>query len=374
MKKWFGIFIAVVCLVGLGVPAMATDTPATQSNWAVDGEIGIFTDYTWTDEDAGDTKNFKVAPWDDLKFGSKYRGEHFQGDFSIKLDDNAGVGNYTALVDKAVGTAKLSAFSVKFGLDDALSFNPVGSFRGKYGNSGIGSQIGGTKKYQVGVIVPVAKGMNIAALIAQPGQYWADLSGNTMETTLPAFEVAFSAFTGFPWKVFAGYESNKDVASDETVTAYLVGAVVRPKIGPVMLNVVASYATNFYQNQGSPWMTRAAFAGPYQWNYDPTQDTTKLGIAFGAEWWMTEKFGLGVGGGYQVFNADDDAAGIKYEDPMISYWVEAAYNVTSFFRILPYFVIEDRSDLKAKSAITGGQFDGKQGVTSYLGILWSFYL
>jgi len=369
MKKWFGIFIAVVCLMGIGAPAAMA-----QGGWAVDAEIGIFTDYTWTDEDAGDTKNFKVSPWDDLQFGAKYRGDMFDGNFNLKLDDNAGNGDYTAYFDKAVGTAKFSAFNVKFGLDDALSFNPVGSFRGKYGNSGIGSQIGGTKKYQVGIQVPVGKGMQIAALIAQPGQYWADLAGGVpMETTMPAVEVAFSAFTGFPWKVFAGYESNKELVTDETVTAYIVGAVVRPKIGPVNLNVVASYNTNFYQNQGSPWMTRAAFAGPYNWNYDPTQDTTKLGIAVGAEWMITEKFGLGAGGGYQVFNADD-AGGIKYEDPMMSYWVEGAYLVTPWFRILPYFVVEDRGDLKAQSAITGGQFDGKQGVQYSLGVMWRFHM
>ena len=89
-------------------------------------------------------------------------------------------------------------------------------------------------------------------MAAQPKEVWATRAGVSTEVKMPTLETRFGGFTGFPWAVWAGYESYDDTTNNETITAYTVGAVIRPKLGPLATNFTLNYATNLYQGDGAP--------------------------------------------------------------------------------------------------------------------------
>jgi hypothetical protein len=363
------------------------------ADWTIFGEAATFMRYTTLDEDAGDSSTYSQAPWDVGDLGALYKSDEFEGKFVIQLNDNGGTGDTTAQFDKAWIRKKFDAMSIQIGYADSLTFNPVEPWAMKYAASGIGGQIGGTRKYVLNFTFPVAKGMSFAVQASQPNTAYATgingwveamaaplidpvtfpgdgISTNT-ELTMPAIEVKFSAFTGFPWAVFAGYQTYDVTAEgqvagvavdeEETISAYLFGAVARPSIGPLRTSIVASYATNGFQTGGAPNMTTPAF-GSYPiggWNYDPTQDTTKLGVAFGAEMMFTEQVGIGFGAGWQRFEADGD-----YEDPTIAYYVSMKYAFAKNFAVYPYICIENYDTV----TLAGNDID--QGTMTQFGLVW----
>jgi hypothetical protein len=384
MKKWFGILMVAALLAGFSVPAMAS----ISDNWSLDGGVGVFTSWTNVDEDrsgkdGGDT-DLRVAPWDTMYLGVGYKGDKLSADFTILLDDNSWAGSgydETIQFDTAWAQVDFDAFSLRLGHQNALTFNPVGTPPGKYGNSGIGSNIGGTNKMSLDFIFPIAKGMKFEAMLAGPTYGYRDgvlglLAYTGMsaayaetDTMLPAIEVAFSAFTGFPWKVYGGYQTYTMVGAsgfdDYDISAYCVGAVVRPSFGPAHINFGVNYSTNLYITEGSPWQKLPAFAGPWQWNYDPETDTTRLAFAGGVAIDITKMVGVTFGAGYQIFEAEED-----FEDTMIGYYVNVPIQITKNFRVMPYISIEDAQTVKAVFKPTGVFDEYDQGTSTEYGVFW----
>jgi len=326
--------------------------------WSFGGGASIFTE--WTDNE--DTTTYREHPWDNLYLEANYKGENVTGAVVFCNDDNGGANGNTAYVEKAWGQVDLDGFSIKLGQYDALSFNPVGSPPGKYGNTGIGATIGGTSKYNVEAIFKPAPKMSVSVMLSRPGYGASDQSGvSVSDTMMPALEASLTGFAPFMWKVFGGFESyelNGGNYNEDTVDAYIVGAVVRPKVGPAKISVGVNYSTNGYITQGSPWQYNAGFQKHF-WNWTPDEDTTRLGIAGSASFKLTDMIGLTFGAGYQIFECGDD------EDPMLGYYVNLPIQVTKNLRIMPYVYIEDQDT----ATIYGKEYDGI--TTTTYGAMWT---
>lgn len=388
MKKLFGVLLAVIFVCALVAPAMA--------EWSFEGQAGIFTEIVKSEDADGNGDDiYQQHPWDTLNLSAKYKGDKISGEAAIENDDNGGSGDYSIYWDKVWAQVDLSAFSIKLGMYDALSFNPVGSPPGKYGNTGIGSNIGGTKKYNIEFIFKPAPKMSLSFMISQPGFAAWDyampknldatdgdgdgvgvLDSIELLPTMPTIEAALTGFAPFMWKVYAGYESwdvrgtgdgdDGDAGvgagtAEESVDAYIIGVVVRPKLGPAKISVGANYSTNMYISQGSPWQYRPAFPF-YPWNWAMWEDDTeRLAVAGSAAFQLTEMVGVTFGAGWQQFTSTDD-----WEDTMIGYYINFPIQVTKNFRILPYFYVEDQDDMS-----TGGGTTIEQGKTTAYGAYWS---
>jgi len=345
MKKLFGVLLIVALLAGISTSAMAADE---MTGFKLKGQVGVFTQWgIWDDKRAANdgindgkgTTAFSMNPWDLMEMGVEYKGDGLFVDIVASSDDSGGVATANFLeFDRAVAQVDFSAFSLKFGYSDPLSFNPTGTPPGKYGNSGIGGTIGGTQKLLLDMIVPIGKKMKFEAEIAQPGK----AVGTLTEVVMPNLEVALTGFAPFYWKAWAGYEAYKSTygglyADGEDLTAYTVGAVVRPKLGPAALNLTVNYSTNGYITQGSPWQWNAGGLpfSPPNWAYSKDDVTTRLGFNGSVAFQFNQMVGLTFGGGWQTFDCDYR----DQSDPMIGYWVNLPLHMTKNFRIIPFIVI-----------------------------------
>ena len=365
MKKWFGILIAVVCLVGFSMPAYAAHE-AISDHWSVEGQVGLFTAYAMSDSAAAgyeDTSELSWYTWDMMYIGFNYKSDKVKATIDLK-----GQEDQTATFDKAVGEVDFGSWQFAAGRTDPLTFNPVGTPPGKYANFGLGVSIGGTTDKLVAIAtIPMGKG-KLQFMLGDPNTNFMDKSGGDAEVKIPAIEAKFSAFTGFPWAIYGGYQTVDDAtAGGSSVNSYLIGAVVRPKLGPVNFNFAVNYDTNMYIAQGYPGQFTPNFAGTYAgapggpgaWNYSADENTTMLGAIGTGLWNFSKTFGIGFGLGYQKFDA-----GEGFEDTNMMYYINFPWYVHPQFRIMPYYAKRSFD----KVTLGGTEYD--QANQSEIGINW----
>lgn len=367
MKKWIGIAFVATCLIGTSLPVMAAESGGGTSNWTLYGEIGMMVRYYHQDSDKSGTGESNTemlfSPWDIADFGGKYKNGNFSAHVGVEMSDRTGgTGKSGRTTDIGMGDIwgeqDFGSFKFKFGKFGSLCDNPIGPHRGKYGNSGIGPMIGTTAEYGIEFTVPTGKSSELGFLVAKPSEFWAtDVAGLDSEFTIPAFEAAYTSHAPFMWKVFAGFETYELTESGEDKTAYGVGVVANPRIGPFSLKATANYAQNMYMVGSSAPAQKPLGA----WNTAVDADSHKLGLAASLEYKVASRVTVGCGVGYQLFTADDGDSG-DYEDPMYGYSFNVKIIATKNIYFIPYAIYEDWD------TITANGTEKEQGSTLEYGL------
>jgi hypothetical protein len=351
MRKLLVVLLAAACVVGFTVPTMA----AVGENFALDGRVGFFTAWTSSDSDWTGGDSLTEMRWADAsgRVRVRYNTDKVTGYFEI---ENGGLDLYWAQYN-------FGSFFLRFGLDDPISFNPVGSPPGPNGNLPVGQSLGGGAGPIVSLRFPFSKMMTLTvAGVAPSTTYATNVGATSTEIMMPALEVKVDFLTGgIPWAVWGAYQSVKAVSAtlDENVTSYQVGGVVRPSFGPVRLNASIMMDQNQYMTGGPPWHSTPGFPTGYGWTYDVNDNLDLMAGAISAQWMINQRFSLVGGLGYQEWTNDADD-----KDANMGYYVNLPITVAPGFMILPYITIEDRGDIETG----GGTFE--QGTQTEFGAYW----
>jgi hypothetical protein len=352
MRKLLVVLLAAACVVGFATSSMA----AVDENWALDGRVGFFTDWTNVDPSVGDSSTNIRWTATSVRFRANYVTDKLKGQF--EMEDNG--------VDLAWVELNFGSFFFMFGRNDPITFNPVGTPPGPNCNTAIGKALGGGNNI-VRLRFPINDMLTLSVEGANPNTNYAVNAGATDgEITLPQLNVKADFLTGgIPWAVWGGYQTvdaqggSGVTAFDESISSMQIGAVVRPTFGPVHIDASVYYDVNLYQTGGPPFI----LAPTVPWQYDATKDTEVLAIGFSANYTVSPKVQLGGGVGYQKWEND-----CNEEDTTMGYYVNAPITITPNCKVTPYVLIEDFDD--ATIEIGGQLVTGEQGKTTTYGAYW----
>lgn len=349
MRKLLVVLVAAACVVGFTTSSMA----AIDENFALDGRVGFFTSWNSKDSDytGGDSRTDLVWKEASGRVRVRYNTDKIGGYFEIEQGG----------LDLFWAEYKANAFIFRFGLDDPISFNPVGSPPGPNGNLPIGQALGGGTGPIARLLFPVGDIFTLTVAGVAPSTTYATSVGATdTEIMLPALEVKADFLTGgIPWALWGGYQTmdarggSGATAFDETISSYQVGGVIRPSFGPIAINFSIFYDINRYLQGGPPWHSAPNISGT------PTTDVELMGVAGSITWKINPKFSLTGGAGYNDWSNDAND-----EDTVLGYYINLPITVTPGFMILPYITVLDLDSYKI------GTSEVQEGSQTEVGAYW----
>jgi len=333
MKKLLVLFTAIALIGAFALPAAAGD-------WNFYGNSRMTTFIYSADDKAGDDSQMT---WD-LEGISRVGGRVKTGDIAGRFEYGTGVnlrllygewdfGGGTLLVGQAY-TPVMICYSSQAGYGDN-------------GLWGIGDLYGGRLpqvKLKMG-------GFNVAAL-KNSGQ---SANGGANEAMMPKLEASYNLGVGqFSVDIVGGYQSFKDVASDENVASTVVGVGGGGNFGPAYVKVGVAMLTNAGD---------AGYSNSYKWGgstatFDGTNDNKAMNIQVVAGFKASDTMNLEAG--YGSSTNEQDVSGAEADD-VSAFYAQANITIADGFFIVPEIGMVDFGQDN-----TGTE----EGTVTYFGAKW----
>ncbi|MCG6910060.1 MAG: hypothetical protein LJE94_08050 [Deltaproteobacteria bacterium] len=336
MKKLFVIFAAIALVGAFTATAMAAD-------WSFYGSSRMKTFYeSWSEDYSGTGDSESTAYW--AQQGNSRIGARVKASDTISGRFEYGTGvNLRLLYGEW-------AFSDNGSLLIGQAYTPMSIFVGSQvwadddGLIGIGADYG----LRLDQIKLKIAGFEIA-LIEQP------VGG--FDNYMPKIEAAYNLALGSVGLQFiGGYNSYKDLASDETVTSYVGGIGVTGSFGPAWFNASFHGGQNLanasWYGNAAPDFSIANAATP------GGEDTTSMAFAAAAGMAASEQMSFQLGAGYGQDENDD--YGDK-TDKVMSVYLQMKYAFAPGFAVYPEVGYVDFMKDMA---------DNDEGNITYFGAKW----
>jgi len=373
MRKLFILLIAVAFVAVSFMPAMAQPKPYGM-DVSIRGEIGLDTKWTKTDS------KFNGTQWDDTDInwdnnGSKLRFDFKKGPLSARFDVKASSNDN---LDKYYATWDFGAGKLTMGKDDALLFNPrhLPPPRKSGVGDGVAPGADGIKLvFPMGPVTLSFAGYTPFILTAFPGGPNQNISGMAVDydNQLPRMEAKVDFMLGpVACNIGYGYNTYSEVTSlnyEYDVDSSMIQLNVRYFGGPLILMGDVWQDTNGYgltgghpDSPGGPGFI-SGYTAPAFYNND-VQDVDITGWSVSVGYVLNDMVSIWVGYGEESLERDQLVG--QDEDDLQGYEIAIPINITEFFSITPYYVVEDYDD---KTPAGGIPID--EGKTKAYGAYWN---
>jgi hypothetical protein len=410
MRKLFVVLFAAAFIMAVAMPAMSQPPPRyglQGMEVTFRGEIGL--DTKWTDQDANrekvDQGRYPGWNWDDTDItwdnnGSKLRVDFKKGPLSARFDikgsDSDNLDKYYAVWDFGAGKFKL-------GKDDALLFNPRHLPPPRKSGVGDGVAPGADGMVLILPMGPVTisaaaytpftlKQLNSAKLPPRsiknidPTMVDANLTGMAIDYdhNLPRFEAKLDFMLGpVAFNIGGGWNSYSEVTTrnkEYDVDSHMFQLNARYFGGPLMIMADVWTDQNGYGlTGGHPDNAGPGFIpGPTQMtlpNYiaatDTIGDVDIDGWSFSIGYVLNDMVSIHVGYGEEELEREN-APGVSDDEDELQGWeIAVPINITEFFSVTPYYVVQDFDDQIFGAVKDAGGVYTDQGKTKCYGAYWN---
>jgi len=379
MRKLFILLIAVAFIAVSFGPAMAQPKKYGM-DVTISGEIGLDTKWSKVDKERtnfpfGSNYDDTDLNWDNN--GSKLRFDFKKGPLSARFDVKASDNNN---LDKYYATWDFGAGQFILGNRDALLFNPRHLPPPR--KSGVGDGVAGAEDGMTLIFPMGPVTLSFQALTPSTGR--GTIIGTTVDkdTSIPRLEAKIDFMLGpVACNIGYGYNTYSEVNSvnkEYDIDSNMIQFNARYFGGPLMLMGDVWRSENGYGLfgghpdspivPGPPGFKSGYNAVPYFPATDTLGDYTVTGWSASIGYVLNDMVSIWVGYGEESLDQDVYMAPDN-EDDLTGYEIAVPINITEFFSVTPYYVVEDYEDRTPSGGIPVDEGKAK-AYGAYWNIVW----